>query len=84
MNKFKGTIQSANFEENSITVEMDEKIRVSAGEYFVIPHKDYQEPEMFALLCRMYNSALFIHHFPETRKEIEKIINERNSIHDGE
>jgi hypothetical protein len=50
MEKFKGTIVTGDFDENTVTIQMDKPITLKAGEYFVIPKEKYKAPEMLEML----------------------------------
>ncbi len=40
---YKGTLVSGDFEENTLTIEMDKPVILKAGEYVVIPIEEFKQ-----------------------------------------
>ena len=73
MEKFKGTIVTGDFDENTVTIQMDEPITLKAGEYFVIPKEKYKAPEMLEMLEKVLTAKF-------TCEEIKQLIKEATEI----
>lgn len=52
---YKGTIVSGDLEENTVTIEMDKPIILKAGEYVVIPIKEFKQQIIDAYWEGSYN-----------------------------
>ena len=53
MTQFKGTMVTGDFQENTVTIAMEEPIILKAGEYMVIPAEKYTEPELLLALNKI-------------------------------
>ena len=56
MEKFKGKMVTGDFQENTVTIEMEEPIVLKAGEYMVIPVEKYTEPELLEALQKILSN----------------------------
>lgn len=53
MENFKGTMITGDFQENTVTIEIEEPIVLKAGEYMVIPVEKYTEPKLLEALNKI-------------------------------
>lgn len=53
MEKFKGKMVTGDFQENTVTIEMEQPIVLKAGKYMVIPVEKYREPELIEALNKI-------------------------------
>ena len=76
--KSKGQMVTGDFQENTVTIEIDEPIILKSGEYMVISIEKYKEPEMLDMLKEILEaqeSGEVFHSY-----KIEQLIKEATEI----
>ena len=56
---YKGTIVSGDFEENTLTIEMDNPVILKVGEYMVIPIEEFKQQIIDACKKGFGSTAVF-------------------------
>ena len=74
--KFKGTIVTGDFDENTVTIQMDEPITLKAGEYFVIPKEKYKAPKMLEMIKKIVEQYDYFAIRDEDIKQLKNLIKE--------